>query len=224
LFKDECGTVELVMTLSLSHNMQALPSSGAPKLRRVHRKSMICLVAKRAATNSEPAGCRFNASLKFATPIGRSGIDQVKDIQHGTTSGEILHENGILKSCGSDGFSSWDRHVRRHFFFGITMHTARPVMCDVIQVRAISDFGAEADGTFRAFLEVTADTVQTIEMTINLWDSTQSPHRHGCTADVVAAKRDCPLERSNEALAVFDVFGTASSVVWSSGSPKMDSH
>jgi hypothetical protein len=58
------------------------------------------------------------------------------------------------------------------------------------------------------FLEATTDTVQTIEMT-NLWGSMESPqHGHGCTADVVVAERDCPLERSDEALVVFDVFGT----------------
>jgi hypothetical protein len=50
----------------------------------------------------------------------------------------------------------------RHFFLRITMHAACPITCEVIQVRAVGNFGAEADGTVKAFLEATTDTVQTI--------------------------------------------------------------
>jgi hypothetical protein len=141
----------------------------------------------------------------------------MKDARHGATSGEILREIGIFKGRGSDGFPSWHRHVMRHFFLGITMHAACPITCEVIQVRAVGNFGAESDGTFRVFLEVTTDTVQTIEMT-NFWGSTEPPHGHGCTVDVAVAKRDCPHWKDPMRLwQCLMSLGPASSLVSSSG-------
>jgi hypothetical protein len=138
------------MTLSLSPNMQALPSSGARRLRGVCRKSMICVVAKQAARNSEVSTLPCNLPHQS---MARGGIEQVKDTQHGTTSSEILREIGIFKSRGSDGFSSWDGHVRRHFFFlGITTHTACQVMCEMIQVGAIGNFSRKRMAPSGCFL------------------------------------------------------------------------
>ena len=42
LFKEECGMLELVMTLALSPNTQAFPLIGAPRLQRAWRMSMTC--------------------------------------------------------------------------------------------------------------------------------------------------------------------------------------
>ena len=54
----DCGIVDDVTTLWLSPNIQdgpsMGPSMGTPMLRNVMRRSMICSVAMRAATNSEP--------------------------------------------------------------------------------------------------------------------------------------------------------------------------
>ena len=67
------------------------------------------------------------------------------------------------------------------------------------------NFGTETNGAVEIFLEEATDTVQTLEMT-NLWCSAESPHRHGRTVNVVTSKRDRPLEGSDKALVMFDIF------------------
>jgi hypothetical protein len=115
----------------------------------------------------------------------------VEDTGDGLASGEVLHEASIIKCRSPDWLASWSWHVRRHLCSGLVLHAARPIMLGMFKMRAVGHFSAETDGTGRVFLEVAADANQTLEVA-NFWGGAKSPHRHGCTENVIGTKRDCP--------------------------------
>ena len=76
-------------------------------------------------------------------------------------------------------------------------------------MRMVRNFSAKSNGTIRIFLQVaTADANEMLEMT-NLGSRAKSPHIvHGGTENIVATKRDFPLETANQCLVLFYLFGT----------------